>query len=87
MFKTCVSKNTFHAKIALVYLLSEWEEPETSGRKSKATVRDLVEFRNAKSHMDDQYPFSYAFGHVSVAFLLSPLPRKSFSEPIHVYLF
>jgi len=49
--------------VKLMYLLSEWEEPElTAGKNSKATVRDLVQFRKAASYMDDKYPFSHAFG-------------------------
>eukprot|EP00571_Detonula_confervacea_P004055 CAMPEP_0172329148 /NCGR_PEP_ID=MMETSP1058-20130122/60728_1 /TAXON_ID=83371 /ORGANISM="Detonula confervacea, Strain CCMP 353" /LENGTH=1223 /DNA_ID=CAMNT_0013046305 /DNA_START=38 /DNA_END=3710 /DNA_ORIENTATION=- len=52
------------ANVKLIYLLSEWEEPELlGGTKSKATVRDLVEFRKAVAYMDDKYPFSHAFGH------------------------
>lgn len=49
--------------VKLMYLLSEWEEPElTAGKNSQATVRDLVQFRKAASYMDDKYPFSHAFG-------------------------
>jgi hypothetical protein len=33
--------------------------------KHKATVRDLVEFKKAVTCMNDKYPFSHAFGHVS----------------------
>jgi len=51
------------ANANLMYLLSEWEEPETATKKSKATVRDLVEFKKAVASMDDRYPLSHAFGH------------------------
>ncbi|KAL7548223.1 hypothetical protein ACHAWF_011515 [Thalassiosira exigua] len=77
------------AKMKLLHLLEEWEEPElisgthvsalrcyyfasypnahkpsplNSLEKSKATVRDLVQFQKAASIMDDKYPFSHAFG-------------------------
>ena len=51
------------ANANLMYLLSEWEEPEQATKKSKATVRDLVEFKKAVASMDDRYPLSHAFGH------------------------
>jgi hypothetical protein len=51
------------ANVKLMNLLSEWEEPETiRGSQSKATVRDIVQFRKAASYMGDKYPFSHAFG-------------------------
>ncbi|KAL7463562.1 hypothetical protein ACHAXS_003923, partial [Conticribra weissflogii] len=47
----------------LIYLLSEWEEPEiVKGKNSNVSVQDLVQFRKAVSYMDDKYPFSHAFG-------------------------
>jgi len=47
----------------LIYLLSEWNEPEILMQKNtKASVQDLLQFRRAVSYMDDRYPFSHAFG-------------------------
>jgi len=58
------TSSTANAK--LMYLLSEWEEPElNAGKNSKATVADLVQFRKAVSTMNDKYPFSRAFGHAN----------------------
>ena len=54
------------ANVKLMYLLSEWEEPETASKKSQATVRDLVEFNKAVAQLDDKHPLSYAFGNVSI---------------------
>ena len=53
------------ANVKLMYLLSEWEEPETASKKSQATVRDLLEFKKAVAQLDDKYPLSHAFGNVS----------------------
>lgn len=53
------------ANVKLMFLLSEWEEPEIVGKQAKkASVRDLVHFRKAVSYMYDNYPFSRAFGEV-----------------------
>ncbi|KAL7461908.1 hypothetical protein ACHAXS_002314, partial [Conticribra weissflogii] len=55
--------STSSTSAKLIYLLSEWNEPEILMQKNtKASVQDLLQFRRAVSYMDDRYPFSHAFG-------------------------
>ncbi|KAL3792577.1 hypothetical protein HJC23_005547 [Cyclotella cryptica] len=47
----------------LLHLLDEWEEPESTIQKTaKASVQDLLQFRQAVAFMNDKHPFSRAFG-------------------------
>jgi len=44
-------------------LLEEWEEPAiTANAKSKASIKDVLQFRQAVSLMSDDFPFTPAFG-------------------------
>ena len=50
-------------KMAILQLLEEWEEPDIkSNSASKASITDILQFRQAVSMMDDTYPFTPAFG-------------------------
>ncbi|KAL7540415.1 hypothetical protein ACHAXR_010092, partial [Thalassiosira sp. AJA248-18] len=51
------------AKLAIMQLLEEWEEPDIKANaKAKASIKDILQFRQAISLMDDTYPFTPAFG-------------------------
>eukprot|EP00569_Conticribra_weissflogii_P014890 CAMPEP_0171391814 /NCGR_PEP_ID=MMETSP0880-20121228/1528_1 /TAXON_ID=67004 /ORGANISM="Thalassiosira weissflogii, Strain CCMP1336" /LENGTH=1734 /DNA_ID=CAMNT_0011904567 /DNA_START=216 /DNA_END=5420 /DNA_ORIENTATION=+ len=54
------------SRLQIMSLLEEWEEPEIrSSSASKATIKDILQFRQAISLMDDKYPFTPAFGQAS----------------------
>ena len=73
--------------IRLVFLLSEWEEPEIVGKQAKkASVRDLVHFRKAVSYMYDNYPFSRAFGEVGRWITWSPSNISSLDDLVPIEL-
>ena len=47
----------------LMHLLEDWEEPEyKSNSKPKASITDILQFRQAIATLDDTYPFTPAFG-------------------------
>ena len=47
------------SRLEIMALLEEWEEPEIKANSaSKATIRDILQFRQAVSLMDDTYPFT-----------------------------
>ncbi len=51
------------ARNEVMHLLEDWEEPDyQSNSKSKASITDILQFRQAISSMDDTYPFTPAFG-------------------------
>eukprot|EP00561_Arcocellulus_cornucervis_P003859 CAMPEP_0185807866 /NCGR_PEP_ID=MMETSP1322-20130828/5267_1 /TAXON_ID=265543 /ORGANISM="Minutocellus polymorphus, Strain RCC2270" /LENGTH=1399 /DNA_ID=CAMNT_0028504049 /DNA_START=527 /DNA_END=4726 /DNA_ORIENTATION=+ len=52
------------AKMKLIALIGEWEEPAiTVGNKAKTiSIQDVLQFRQAVLCMDTKHPFSYAFG-------------------------
>jgi hypothetical protein len=50
------------AKLELKQLVGEWEEPDYKCPKSTASIKDILQFRQAVSMMDDTYPFTPAFG-------------------------
>ena len=46
-------------KLAILNLLSEWEEPDVKANAaSKFSIKDILQFRQAVSMMDDTYPFT-----------------------------
>ena len=46
-------------KLAILNLLSEWEEPDIKANAaSKFSIKDILQFRQAVSMMDDTYPFT-----------------------------
>lgn len=49
-------------KIELKKLLDEWEEPDYKSTSSQASIKDILQFRQAVAMMDDTYPFTPAFG-------------------------
>jgi len=65
----------------LIYLLSEWEEPEiVKGNNSNVSVHDLVQFRKAVSYMDDKYRFSHAFGPAKTRVLCVESAQKVYDR-------
>jgi len=51
------------AKLEIMALLEEWEEPDIrTNAASKASIKDILQFRQAVSLMDDAFPFTPAFG-------------------------
>mmetsp|Transcript_23264 Transcript_23264/g.41596 ORF Transcript_23264/g.41596 Transcript_23264/m.41596 type:complete len:1233 (+) Transcript_23264:4492-8190(+) len=51
------------AKLEIMLLLEEWEEPDIrTNAASKASIKDILQFRQAVSLMDDTFPFTPAFG-------------------------
>ncbi len=47
------------SRLQIMSLLEEWEEPEIrSSSASKATIKDILQFRQAISLMDDKFPFT-----------------------------
>ena len=52
------------AKLKLIQLIGEWEEPTiTVGNKAKTiSIQDVLQFRQAVLCLDSKHPFSYAFG-------------------------
>lgn len=46
-------------KLAILQLLEEWEEPDVKANAtSKFSIKDILQFRQAVSMMDDTYPFT-----------------------------
>eukprot|EP00579_Thalassiosira_antarctica_P000217 CAMPEP_0201866770 /NCGR_PEP_ID=MMETSP0902-20130614/1236_1 /ASSEMBLY_ACC=CAM_ASM_000551 /TAXON_ID=420261 /ORGANISM="Thalassiosira antarctica, Strain CCMP982" /LENGTH=1631 /DNA_ID=CAMNT_0048391801 /DNA_START=121 /DNA_END=5016 /DNA_ORIENTATION=+ len=51
------------SKLEIMALLEEWEEPDIkTNAASKASIKDILQFRQAVSLMSDLYPFTPAFG-------------------------
>ena len=52
------------AKMKLIELIGEWEEPTiTVGNRAKTiSIQDVLQFRQAVLCLDSKHPFSYAFG-------------------------
>lgn len=49
-------------KLQLKQLLDEWEEPDYKHTSARASIKDILQFRQAVSMMDDTFPFTPAFG-------------------------
>jgi len=50
-------------QLEIMQLLNEWEEPDIkTNSASKASIKDILQFRQAVSMMDDMFPFTPAFG-------------------------
>lgn len=59
------SSTSASKRIELKQLVDEWEEPDYKSSKStasRAAIKDILQFRQAISMMDDMYPFTPAFG-------------------------
>ncbi len=54
--------STSAKQIELKQLLDEWEEPDYKSTSSQASIKDILQFRQAVAMMDDTYPFTPAFG-------------------------
>lgn len=51
------------ARNELMHLLEDWEEPDyKSNSRKRASITDILQFRQAIATMDDRYPFTPAFG-------------------------
>jgi len=51
------------SKLEIMSMLEEWEEPDIkTNAVTKASIKDILQFRQAVLLMDDVYPFTPAFG-------------------------
>ena len=52
--------------VGILGLLPFWKEPTSKvDNAASATIGDILVFRKALTYMDDEYPFSFAFGQAS----------------------
>lgn len=56
-------RKTESGRLNIKDMLDAWEEPESKGEKgSDISIHDILKFRRALSHLDEDHPFGSAFG-------------------------